>query len=237
MKDKVILITAAGARTGNAIARHLLERGFSAILCYRKNRSGVENLLHEYPDTPAFSADLTSEEEVMRLAEAIRGITPKLYGLINVVGDYLEKPVVQTSFDEYRYIMENNLGSVFLTCKHLYPLLKAQGNARVINFGYSHADRIQASRAPIYQIAKHGVIGLTRSLASEWGPDQISVNCISPGTLSNSIVKDSENPEDYIPQGRFGEYPDINHAIDMLLDEGATYLSGSNLIVSGGYNL
>jgi 3-oxoacyl-[acyl-carrier protein] reductase len=114
------------------------------------------------------------------------------------------------------------------------PLLRKGRAARVINLGDSGADRIQArTQAVPYHVAKLGVHVLTRSFAKALGPDGITVNQISPGVLENSV----DGPEHPIPLGRRGRFEDILGALDYLLSPEAGYVSGANIVVSGGWNV
>ena len=239
LKNKPILLTAAGTRTGASIARYLLSQGAELYLSYYSNKQGIEESLREFPNAKAWGmqADLTDPDSVTNLVAQVKEKTDQLYGLINVVGDYHEAKVLDTSYDEFKKVITNNLDSVFLTCKAFHPLLKAAGNARIINFSYAWAEKAGAAKPFAYHISKMGVLSLSKTMAREWGSDKISVNIISPGTLENSIVKESENAADYIPQGRFGRYQDLHPTLKLILDPESLYLSGTNFILSGGYNL
>lgn len=239
LAGKTILVTAAASRTGAALSRWLLGQGAEVVLVYRRHLAGVQALQQEFPQAHswALQADVTDEASVQALAAQVQALRPQIWGLINVVGDWHSAPVLQTSHADFRAVMQSNLDSVFLMSQAFYPLLKAGGGGRIVNFGWAFGDRVAAAEAFAYHIAKLGVLSLTRSLAKAWGADQISVNCISPGHLENSIVKESETASEVIPQGRFGRYEDLFPLLEMLLSENSTYLTGSNFIVSGGYNL
>jgi len=122
-------------------------------------------------------------------------------------------------------------------CKGFRSLMQNSQGGRIVNLGYSNADKLVVSRCAPYHIAKTGVIILSKTLAAEWASDRITVNTISPGTLFNSVTKESQNPKDYIPAGRFGEYRDIWPILDLLFRSDSDYLTGNNFILSGGYNI
>lgn len=239
LQNRTLLVTAAATRTGGAIARHCLELGARVFLNYLTNQEGALKLVEEFGPQRAIAlqGDVTDLESVQRIYREIAQAGFGLDGLINVVGDYHEAPVMETSLEDYHKVLRNNLDSVFLMCKGAFPLLKESPAPRVVNFAYAKGDRVTSAKAWAYHIAKMGVISLSRTLAKEWGPDKISVNVISPGTLFNSIVMESPAPEAYIPQGRFGEYADLWPVLEMVLAQGSEYLTGSNLVLSGGYNV
>lgn len=235
---KHILVTAASSRTGKAMAEYLVQQGAWIHCVYHTSKAAAEALVEKYGErVQIYPCDVTDPSSVESLFERVRKKTPRLDGLMNVVGDYHEGRVENTAFDQWTEMMRSNLDSVFLMCQKFYPLLKQSSYGRVINFGFSNASKITATRCPAYHIAKTGVLILSKTLAKEWGPDRISVNVISPGTLSNSIIKQSENPADYIPQGRYGEYEDLYPILDLIFREDSGYLSGNNFKVSGAYNL
>jgi len=104
----------------------------------------------------------------------------------------------------------------------------------VINIGDSGADRVIARvQATPYHIAKLGVHVLTRSYAKLYAPDRITVNQISPGFLENSVGE----PGSPVPAGRLGNFADILGALDYLLSPAADYVTGTNIVISGGWNL
>lgn len=237
--NKYVLVSGASTRTGRAVAKYLLENGANLFLNYRNNQVGVESLIKEFPNSKvwAVQADVSSQESVKDLLKQVSSKTDHLDGLINTVGEYIELPVSDTDFDDWQRMIQNNLNSVFLMCKGFHSLLQKSEGGRIINLGYSNADKLVASRCVAYHIAKTGVLILSKTLASEWASQKITVNTISPGTLFNSVTKDSHNPSDYIPAGRFGEYRDIWPILDLLFRPDSDYLTGNNFILSGGYNI
>src|SRR5438128_2287166 len=122
--------------------------------------------------------------------------------------------------------------SLVTACGVLGSVLKPPG--RIINLGDSACDRLEAHvLATPYHIAKLGVHVLTRSYAQLLMPKGITVNMISPGFLENSVGR----PPQRLPAGHPGSFNDILGALDYLLSEQASYVSGTNLLVTGAWNL
>ena len=238
-EGRTILQSASATRTGGAIARYFLANGARVYLNYYTNDQGALALAKEFGKERAIplQGDVTDPESVAQLFAQIKARKTGLDGLVNVVGDYHEQPILETSYEDYKKNLTNNLDSVFLMCKAAHPFLKGSASPRIVNFGYAMGDRVTSAKAWAYHVAKMGVISLTKSMAKQWGPDGISVNVISPGTLANSIVMESESPEDYIPQGRFGEYSDLWPVFDLIFRADSTYQTGNNFVISGGYAL
>ena len=238
-ENKWILLTASATRTGGAIARYLLSKGARLYLNYYSNDQGAQALVEEFGADRAVLAqgDVTDPRSVTALFDMVKERGTGLDGLINVVGDYHEEKILDTQYETYQKLLRNNLDSVFLMCQAAQPLLKEAKAPRIVNFGFAQGDRVTSARAWAYHIAKMGVISLTKSIAKEWAADGISANVISPGTLANSIVMESDDPKDYIPQGRFGEYADLWPVFDLIFREDSTYQTGNNFVISGGYNI
>ncbi len=209
-------------------------------------------------------ADLSNATERDALMDQIAGGCDALHLLVNNAGIYPDTGLLDTSPELWDRVLQVNCTAVFHLTRRALPLLDAAVSeataeataeagaatggitdtpppgsvtnpaAQVINLGDSSADRIAArSQATPYHVSKLGVHVLTRSFARELGPRGIRVNMISPGFLENSLGE----PGSPIPQGRAGTAADILGALDYLLSPAAAYVSGANIVVSGGWNL
>lgn len=155
--------------------------------------------------------------------------------LVNNLGVYPLEHLLETSIDTFEKTFALTCTAVFHLTQLALPLLRrATPPARIINIGDANCDRIEAhDDATPYHIAKLGVHVLTRTYAEQLGRDRITVNMVSPGFLENSVGE----PDQPIPLGRKGRFSDITGAIDFLLSDAADYVTGTNLRVSGGFNL
>ena len=236
---RAIFVTAGATRTGAAIAQYCARQGAQIYLNYFSNHTGASALEAEFgiQQIKLLQGDVTDAASVSQMFQTIQEQGTGLDGVINIVGDYHEEPVMQTSLEDYHHVLKNNLDPVFLLAKAAHPLLTEAHYPRFVTFAYAKGDQVTSAKAWAYHIAKMGVISLTKTLAKEWGPEQISTHVISPGTLFNSIVCESDNPKDYIPQERFGEYRDLWPILDLIFRDDSTYLTGNNFVVSGGYNV
>ena len=143
--------------------------------------------------------------------------------------------LLETSIETFENTLALTCTAVFHLTQLALPLLRrATPSARIINIGDANCDRIEAhDDATPYHIAKLGVHVLTRTYAQQLGGDRITVNMVSPGFLENSVGE----PDQPIPLGRKGRFSDITGAIDFLVSDAAAYVTGTNLRVSGGFNL
>jgi 3-oxoacyl-[acyl-carrier protein] reductase len=218
------LVTAAGKGLGAAIAEHLSANGFTVFSHYLRSRprAGIP-----------LEADLEVAQGRAWLIDRVREKTSRLDLLVNNLGVYSEDhQLPEIELAEFESVIALNLTAAF----HLTQLsldLMGEGS-RIINIGDSACDRIEArATATPYHIAKIGLNVLTRSYAKVLTSRGITVNMISPGFLENSIGE----PLSPIPAGRPGFYSDLIPALDFLVSPEAGYISGANLVVSGGWNL
>lgn len=163
----------------------------------------------------------------------------------NVGGRRLNVPLEEMALTDWHKLMDLNLTSTFVCCKVIGGAMIAQGTGgRVINVASINAfvaGRGIAGRH--YETAKAGVMQLTRSLATDWAPHGITVNAICPGIFMTEPNKawSKSHPEviegilENIPQGRFGDPEDIGALAVYLASERASYMTGSALVIDGGY--
>lgn len=218
------LVTAGGQGLGGAITRHLEASGYEVFAHYRtsvpKNGTGLR-------------ADLSAAAGRIDLMDQICTRTERLDVLVNNLGVYPEARLPDIPLG----IFESVLALTLTTNFHLTQLALERGllreGGRVVNIGDSSADRIEArTLATPYHVAKLGVHVLTRSYAEVLTPRGITVNMVSPGFLENSVGVPGR-----IPAGRKGRFEDVLGAVDYLLSPEAAYVSGANILVSGGWNL
>jgi 3-oxoacyl-[acyl-carrier protein] reductase len=217
------LVTAAGRGLGAAIAEHLEAKGFTVFSHYLRSqpRCGIP-----------LQADLTSASERSSLIDRVREKTSRLDVLVNNLGVYSEERLPEIDLEAFETTMSLTLTTAFHLTQLSLDLL--QHGSRVVNIGDSGCDRIEARvTATPYHIAKLGLHVLTRSYAKALTARGITVNMISPGFLENSVGE----PGEPIPAGRPGFFADVLPALDFLLSAEAGYISGSNVLVSGGWNL
>ncbi len=236
----VALVTGGARRLGAAVCRHLAGRGYRVAVNYRSSRRRAEDLVRaiEARGGEAFAvrADVTRPADVRRMVDRVCRSFGRLDVLVNNVGEYLERPLAKTTYEDFRRILESNLASVFLCSQAALPLLRASGRGRIVVLGYAPAGRLSpVARCPVYHMAKTGALLLAKALSVEEARHGVTVNMVSPGTLFNSVLKPSADPRDYIPAGRFCRYDDILAALDYVLSDRASYVTGGHFVISGGY--
>lgn len=228
------LVTAASSGLGQSMSRHLLGRGYRLFLQVHQNTAPFQDLLED-PRVRLWTADLAKAEQRKALVSAIKAETGSLALLLHNLGVYPELDLLETSLAVWERTLNLSLTAAFDLSQALLPWLRAHPEpARMLFIGDSGADRIEARRlATPYHVAKLGIAVLNRSYAQALAADRITVNMISPGFMEGSVGE----PGEPLAIGRAGRADDLIGALDYLLSSEASYVSGTNLLVSGGWNL
>ncbi len=232
------LVTGGGSGLGAGLCRHLAAAGYDVAVHYHASAKGAEAVAADVRESGrealVVQADLGRESEVSVMRERVESAFEGLDLLINNAGVYHERDFLELTEDEWMAELHSTATAVYFTTRAFLPLLRAR-QGRVINVGDGACDRPGArTMAPAYHIGKTGVYILTRSFAQREAPNGVAVNMVSPGLLETSVGLEDEAPA---PAGRFGTFEDIFAAVDFLAGVETRYLTGSNLIVGGGWNL
>ena len=241
MNTKTALITGSAKGLGRAMAIHLARKGYDIVVHYQRSEQAAMQLKQELETLDrkvlVQQADVTKESDVKRMMDEVGKVFGQLDVLINNVGNYIKKNIIDTSVNEWHAMLDSNLNSTFYCMHHALPWLqKSSENSicHIINIGFASLGQVTAQPmiAPYY-IAKNGVLVLTKSMAKELAAKNINVNMLSPGVLENSESK----PVSEIPKNRLATFAEFNHVLDMLLAPEGQYLTGINIEVAGGWKL
>lgn len=231
--NKVALVTGSAKHLGHAIALDLAKQGAKIVIHYHHSEKEALETLKEvkkYSGGLLVKADLTNENEVINLFQAVKKELGTVDILVNLIGNFIFEPITTTTFAKFKDVIESNLYSTFLCCQQAMPSMQKKKWGRVINFGCVGADNLTIrEKTTPYYIGKTGVIMLTKVLAYEYAKYGITINSISPGILETSIAKPKT------PSGKFAQFKDIINAINFLLKDESNYINGANLEVAGGW--
>jgi NAD(P)-dependent dehydrogenase (short-subunit alcohol dehydrogenase family) len=241
---KTVLITGAAQGVGLATASLLAQRSYRVILVdVQSVDSQVVNLREAGMQAEGFSGDVSSEEFVRRLGERIGARYGALDALVNNAGVSLIVPAEQTSTEQWQKVMAVNLLGPFLLCRHLGAQMLERRRGSVVNVA-SIAGLAGISHRSAYNASKHGLIGLTKTLAAEWGGRGVRVNAVCPGWIKTEMDSADQGAGAYsdsdivdrVPLARFASTQDVAEAIAFLIDaDRSGFINGVSLPVDGGW--
>lgn len=239
------LVTGGSSGIGLATARELAALGASLILLAR-DASRLEQaraaIRTEFPDceVDCISADLALADDREKVAA---NLGTSLHILVNNSGTNIRKRMSDLSLEEYRQVQAVNLESCFEMCRLLYPLLRANQPACVVN-NASVAGLTHLRTGAPYGISKAGMIQLTRNLAVEWAQEGIRVNAVAPWyihtPLADQVLSDPDYSKEVLgrtPMGRVGDVEECARAIAFLALPASSYITGQCLAVDGGFSV
>lgn len=240
------LIVGGGSGIGKEIAIALCKNGANVIITGR-NEDKL-NAVKEKIDIlgkglcSSISSDVRSEESVKSLMSTVSDFfSGKLNILVNSAGTNIRAPIEDVSLKDFQEVMDVNLTGTFLTTKLAHPLLAAADYGRVINLA-SIFSTVTFPHRLSYSSSKGGVLLFSKTIALEWARQGITVNTISPGPLlteiNQKVLDDKKNYEKFcerIPMRRFGEPHEIVTAALFLASPGSSYVTGSDIVVDGGW--
>ena len=256
---KVAIVTGAAKGIGGVVTEHLARDGTHVVLVGRDTAALDDHarvLDEKYSDRESHVAtcDVTDETQVAAMTAAVAVRFGGIDFLVNTAGGTgpIETPAQDYPTEEFRKILELNVIGTFLPCKHAIPHMIARGGGRIVNISGTSGLRGYRNRSG-YSSSKWAIRGLTRTLALELGPHDITVNDVCPnvtnGARMDNIVatkaaKLGKTPEqvyaDFAAQtalGRFVEEEDIADAIDFLLSPGAKNITGHDIPVDAGWDV
>lgn len=241
---RVAVVTGAAQGIGKRTSEVLAERGYALVLS--DLRSPTETL-HSVGASGAeaieFVGDISDEAVVARLATTVRDRWGRADVLINNAGISMIAPAESLSAMDYRRVLEINLVAPFLLAKAFGAMMLAQGSGSVINVS-SVAGLVAVADRAAYNASKHGLIGLTRTLAAEWGGRGVRVNAVCPGWVKTEMDVADQAGGSYsdaditgrVPMARFASPDDIAKAIAFLADPRESgFVNGHALAVDGGW--
>lgn len=241
---RVAVITGAAQGIGRRTASLLAERGYALALNDLHSPSQtLAEVRGQGADAIEFVGDISDQAVVTRFAEAIRKRWGTISVLVNNAGISLIASAETTSIKDIRRVFEVNLIAPFMLVQVFGAMMLEQGSGSIINVA-SIAGLVGIADRAAYNASKHGLIGLTRTLAAEWGGRGVRCNAVCPGWVKTEMDAADQARGTYtdaditerIPMGRFASPDDVARAIAFLADpDESGFVNGHTLVVDGGW--
>ncbi|HEY3594761.1 MAG TPA: SDR family oxidoreductase [Polyangiaceae bacterium] len=243
--SKVAVITGAAQGIGRRTAELLAERGYAlALNDLRSPREALHYAQTKRVETIESLGDVCDEAVVDRLVGAVRAKWGRADVLVNNAGISFIAPAETISAADYRRVLEVNLVAPFLLAKAFGTMMLAEKGGSIVNVA-SVAGLVGVADRAAYNASKHGLIGLTRTLAAEWGGRGVRVNAVCPAWVKTEMDVADQSAGSYtdaditgrIPMGRFASADDVARAIAFLADgDESAFVNGHALVVDGGWS-
>jgi len=248
LNNHIAVITGAGSGIGRAIAIGFAREG-ARLALLDANEKAVAGVADEIKTAggaaSSFALDVTKRDACMAMAQQVADKVGAITTLVNNAGINRRNPFAgdaETVAADWNDIMAVNLDGVFNVTQAFLPQIRAS-KGRIVNLGsMQSALHVRTPSSAAYTASKHAVLGFTRALAAELGKDGVRVNAIGPGLIATPLNdKMRSNPDllkvfiDHTPLGRVGTPEDIANAAIFLASDMASFVTGTLLMVDGGY--
>lgn len=244
VRGRVAVVTGAARGIGRRVAEVLAERGFAVVLTdLRPATETLAALRRQGGDVLDVPGDVAVEADVTALAQRAKERFGRVDVLVNNAGIALIHPAEDTSIEQWMRVLDVNLTGPFLLCRAFGRMMLEAGAGSIVNVASIAGLRGIADRAA-YNASKHGLVGLTRTLAAEWGGRGVRVNAVCPGWVKTEMDAADQAAGTYddgdivgqVPMGRFASPDDVAAAIAFLADPASSgYINGVTLPVDGGW--
>jgi NAD(P)-dependent dehydrogenase (short-subunit alcohol dehydrogenase family) len=247
-RGRVALVTGGGSGIGLGIVQRFAEEGAKVALVEvdeSRGRQAASDVRSKGLLCDCFTADVSKEEEVIRVMSSVGEALGGIDHLVNNAGIILVKPVEEQTVEEWDRVMSVNVRSIFLTAKHALPWLRRASAPTIVNIGSISSFVAQKGIAG-YVASKGAVLMLSKGLALDLASDHIRVNCVCPGITDTPMLRfhlsQDPDPEETlrervnrVPLDRVLTPGDIARSVLYLSSEESSGITGTSLIVDGGY--
>lgn len=244
-EQKVAVVSGTANGIGAATAARFVREGYAVVGLDVKSPEGAPDPGHDFR-----VCDVSDEDAVARNIHDTVDKYGRIDALVNVAGVVLVKPLTETTWVDYRRIVDVNLGGTFLLLKHVLPIMQKQKHGSVVNLGSVSGHVGQVDHA-LYGASKAAVIAICRGLAWEMAPYNIRINSISPGSVDTPMLRGDIEIESRATGksfaevkalrereqalGRWADPAEIAAAIFFLISSEASFVTGADLLVDCGW--
>ncbi|MGJ7037335.1 NAD(P)-dependent dehydrogenase (short-subunit alcohol dehydrogenase family) [Shinella sp. BE166] len=242
LKDKIILITGGAKGMGEAHARLFAERGATVLITDmdRRGETVAQDIVAAGGKTRFRTLDVTDEEQWKACVAWAMTDHGRIDGLVNNAGILIRKTITDIDMADWNALFDINVKGTFLGCKHVLPAMKAGGSIVNVSSISGHVANMEGMSA--YCATKGAIRLLTKGVAVDYAKFGIRVNSVHPGTISTPMTAEYEaDPSKHemlvgvTVMGRIGQPREVSEAVAFLLSDGASYMTGSETTVDGGF--
>ena len=246
-RGKVVVITGAGSGIGEACVREFAHRNAAVAVVDRKAGAGEETiaeLRQKGASIEYFQADVSSRAEIERLIPEVISRLGGIDVLVNNAGIQRYGSATTVTEEEWDEVLNVNLKSAFLMSKYVIPEMIKRGGGAIVMTGSVQSVAAQ-SNSVHYVVSKHGILGLTRSIALDYGKQNIRANCVLPGAIDTPLLhwaaSLASHPEKVLAEcdrlhirGKMGRPVEVARVIVFLASDLASFVTGAAYAVDGG---
>ncbi|MEE2815400.1 MAG: SDR family oxidoreductase [Actinomycetota bacterium] len=247
LENKNAIVTGGAGGIGRATSLAFAAEGAS-VAVVDLNAEAAEAVAQEIRaaggTAVAIAADVSNEDDIVRVVETAKESFGGIDVVFNNAGIIRRTTAVETTVEEWDRVFGVNVRAIFLMCKHVVPIMKANGGGSIVNTGSGWGLK-GGGQAISYCASKGAVVNMTRALAIDHGPDGIRVNSVNPGDVDTGMLRDEarqlgQDQTGFLaeaaerPLNRMGQPSEIAAAVVWLASDEASYVTGAALVVDGG---
>jgi len=242
MNKEIVLVTGGSRGIGEAIVRRIADERRIVVFTYNKSKDNADKIVDELAskrlESYCYELDVSKPENVEKTIQEVGDRFKDIHVLVNNAGIVRDNPMYLISDQDWMDVINTNLSGVFFACRAVSRYMIRQRSGKIINISSVSAATGSRGQAN-YSAAKGGIESLTRTLAIELSPKNITVNCVAPGVIETDMSADllkyhGDEVLSRILMNRTGQPGEVASVVKFLISEDASYINGQIINVDGG---